>query len=160
MPETDMVLMAKYLVEASASNRCQRRGRSRATPDDRATFLPREHLDSEESLNTPNRTQHPGLLYTTRTSRYRSAGHNRDSLQISDEPLTIPCRIDKSFTDQAFRRAAISRTRLCVLVWGFPFLSTGKIMPAGTTNSVAPFGRRTRRYRDREGLGESRDLQH
>src|ERR1700687_6139232 len=35
---------------------------------------------------------------------------------------------------------------------GFPFLSTGKIMPAGTTNSVAPFGRRTQRYRAERDL--------
>src|ERR1700694_388479 len=35
---------------------------------------------------------------------------------------------------------------------GFPFLSSGKIMPAGTTNSVAPFGRRTR------GTGTERRL--
>jgi hypothetical protein len=32
------------------------------------------------------------------------------------------------------------------------------MMPAGTTNSVAPFGRRTQKYRGREGLGESRDV--
>jgi hypothetical protein len=69
---------------------------------------------------------------------------------------------DKNFTDQPFRRPATSGTRLCVLVWVFPFLSTGKIMPAGTTNSVAAFERRTQRFRDRDrkGLGESRDLQH
>src|ERR1700730_6986099 len=49
-------------------------------------------------------------------------------------------------------RPATPRTRLCVLVRGFPFLSTGKIMPAGTTNSVAPFGRRTQRYRAERDL--------
>ena len=52
--------------------------------------------------------------HRSRTSRYQPAGHNRDSLQIADEPLIIPRRIDKSFTDQGFRRAATSRTRLCV----------------------------------------------
>jgi hypothetical protein len=35
-----------------------------------------------------------------RTCWYRSAGHNQESVQI-DSLLTIPCRIDKSFTDQA-----------------------------------------------------------
>src|SRR5260370_31271929 len=49
------------------------------------------------------------------------------------------CRIDKSFTDLAFRRAATSRTSPRVLVRGFAFLATVKILPAGTTTSVAPF---------------------
>jgi endonuclease/exonuclease/phosphatase (EEP) superfamily protein YafD len=34
--------------------------------------------------------------------------------------------------------------QVCISVWGFPFLSSVKMMPAGTTNSVVPFGRRTR----------------
>jgi hypothetical protein len=42
----------------------------------------------------------------------------------------------------------------------FHFSPPSKIMPAGTTKSVAPFGRRTEKYRVGKGLGESRHLQH
>src|SRR5438309_11268714 len=52
--------------------------------------------------------------------------------------------------DQTFTTSHLGDWRpaelVCVLVRGFPFLSAGKVMPAGTTNSVAPFGK-AQKYR-------------
>src|ERR1700719_1593504 len=62
-------------------------------------------------------------------------------MAIANEPLTVPSRIDKSLTDPPRRRLWTSRTDSSMhSSRGFPFLSTDKTIPAGTTNSVVPLG--------------------